>query len=64
MLSVFGAWLLYRGLQVSNDSSSSDMIPIVKCSLRGGITMLSSSPGISGTLASRVDVKPNRRARR
>lgn len=37
----------------SDESSSSDMTPSVKCSLRGGMTMLSSSPGTGGSFASK-----------
>lgn len=44
--------------------STSDMTPSVKCSLRGGITMLSSSPDIGGSLASREEVNADTRVRR
>lgn len=49
MLGVFGA------------DSASDMTPSVKCRFRGGMTMLSSSPGMGGSLASREEVNADTR---
>lgn len=63
MPSVFGVPVVEIAEDVdegSGESSSSAITPSVKCSPRGGMTMLLSNPGIGGSF----DVKPDTRVRR
>lgn len=69
MLSALGASDVAAGeVKAGNTSavsSSSDMTPSVKCSLRGGMRMLSSNPGIGrSSFNNKEEVKVETRVRR
>lgn len=68
MLNVLGASDVAAGDgkagENSGVSSSSDITPSVKCSLRGGMRMLSSNPGIGRSFNNKEEVKVETRVRR